>query len=166
MGFSLMMEFLQKKNEGKIVICNAGNFYVAIGKDAVLLNNLLELKVTCFKPETCKIGFPNASLEKYTDLIQEKGYSFIVYYFDQKKEELEILLDYTGKNKNETTTKRLNCYICKHSTMGYKKEDKYMLALAKLYEKEEIEEKEQEEKEKLQKKRKKIWYRKNKKKTN
>ena len=35
-----MMELLQVKNKEKIVLCNAGNFYIAIGKDAVLLNEL------------------------------------------------------------------------------------------------------------------------------
>ncbi len=35
-----MMELLQKKENGKIVMCNLGNFYVAIGKDATLLNAL------------------------------------------------------------------------------------------------------------------------------
>ena len=34
MGFSKMMELLQTKEKGKIVFCNMGNFYVAIGKDA------------------------------------------------------------------------------------------------------------------------------------
>ena len=29
-----MMELLQEKNRGKIVFCNARNYYVAIGKDA------------------------------------------------------------------------------------------------------------------------------------
>ena len=97
-----MMELLQKKNKNKIVICNLGNFYISVGKDAVLLNNLLDLKVSCFKPEICKVGFPIGSLEKYTDLIQQKRYSYIVYYFDQKKEELEIIKKYKTKlyNKN------------------------------------------------------------------
>ena len=45
MGFSQMMELLQKKNQGKVVFCNTGNFYIAIGKDEVLLNSLLGLKV-------------------------------------------------------------------------------------------------------------------------
>ena len=101
-----MMELLQVKNKGKIVLCNAGNFYIAIGKDAVLLNDLLGLKLVCLKPEMCKIGFPIASLEKYTDMIQEKKYSYIVYYFDQEKGELEILKEYKGKNKNEINEER------------------------------------------------------------
>ena len=43
MGFCEMMELLQKRESGKIIFCNMGNFYIAIGKDAVLLNNLLGL---------------------------------------------------------------------------------------------------------------------------
>lgn len=163
MGFCLMMELLQRKNKGKIVICNAGSFYVAVGKDAVLLSNLSELKVTCFKTEVCKVGFPIQALEKYTDLIQAKDYSFIVYYFDKEKAELEVLLNYTGKNKNKIEKENLNCYTCKHSTRYYKREDKYVLAVAKLYRKEEIEQKEKEQ-EKMEKRKKKIWYQKSRKK--
>lgn len=84
-------------------LCNLGNFYVAIGKDATLLNNLLGLKVSCVKPEVCKVGFPVCALEKYTELLVQKRYSFIVYDFDQKKEELKILESYEGKNKNKLT---------------------------------------------------------------
>lgn len=58
MSFSQMMELLQTKEKGRIVICNAGDFYVAIGKDAILLNKILGLKVSCFKTEVCKVGFP------------------------------------------------------------------------------------------------------------
>ena len=130
MSFKPMMELLQTKNKGKIVIENNGNFYIAVGKDAVALNDLLDLKVTCFSPEVCKAGFPIASLEKYVDKLQNKKYSYIVYYFDKDKAELEVLLDYNGNKA------RLNCYIFKHSTKYYKKEDVYVKAVAKLFEKE------------------------------
>ena len=146
MSFSIMMELLQEKNKGKIVFCNAGNFYVAIGKDAVILNRLLDLKVSCFKPEVCKVGFPINSLEKYLELIHEKKYGYIIYFFNQEKEELEVITEYDGKNKNRIMVENINCYICKHSTKYYKKEDKYLKALAKLYDKE-IHEEEQEKKE-------------------
>ena len=139
MAFSQMMEILQEKNKGKIVICNIGNFYVAIGADAVLLNNLIDLKVSCFKPEICKVGFPINALEKYTDLIQEKDYSYIVYYFNQSNEELEILKEYKGKYTNEIKKENINCYICSKSVGKYKKADKYIIALSKLYEKEQEE---------------------------
>ena len=131
-----MMELLQKKNKGKIVLCNVGEFYIAIGKDAIILNRLLGLKVTCFKPEVCKVGFPIASLEKYTELIQEKRYSYIVYYFNQKNNTLEVLLEYKGKEENKLSDKNNNCYICSKGITKYKKPDKYIEALAKLYEEE------------------------------
>ena len=137
MGFCNMIELLQKKGNGKIVFCNMGNFYIAIGKDAVLLNSLLNLKVSCIKPEICKVGFPINSLEKYTNLLIQKRYSYVVYYFDQEKEELEILEDYRGKNNNHLEEENINCYICSKSTKQYKKSDKYILALSKLYENEE-----------------------------
>lgn len=136
MGFSKMMELLQQKNKGKIVFCNTGNFYIAIGKDAVLLNNLIDLKLSCLKQEICKVGFPINALEKYTELIAEKEYSYIVYFFNQEKEELEIIMQYEGKNNNEIKENRINCYTCAYCTNAYKKIDKYISAVAKLYEKE------------------------------
>ena len=131
-----MMKILQKREKGKIIICNLGSFYVAIGKDAIILNNLIGLKINCIKPEICKVGFPISSLEKYTNLLVEKRYSFIVYYFDQKKEELNIFESYDGKNKNTLEIENMNCHICSNSTKQYKKPDKYILALSKLYENE------------------------------
>ena len=182
MGFSQMMELLQKKNDGKIVICNMGNFYISIGKDAILLNRLINLKVSCFKPEICKVGFPINSLEKYTDLLVQKRYSYIVYYFDQEKEELQILEDYEGKYNNNLKGQNINCYICSKSTGKYKRLDKYIIALSKLYEKEEQiylkEDKEDYKKDKEQinnknnskkeemKRKRKIWFQKKNKKTN
>ena len=133
-----MIELLQKRENGKIVMCNLGSFYLAIGKDAILLHDLLGLKVSCIKPEVCKVGFPICALEKYTELLAQKRYSFIVYDFDQKKEELKILESYEGQNKNKLTDRNINCYICSKSTQRYKKPDKYILALSKLY-KEELE---------------------------
>ena len=112
MGFSKMKELLQQKEKDKIVICNMGNFYVSIGKDAVLLNQLIDIKVSCFKEEICKVGFPIMSLEKYTDKIEEKQYSYVVYYFDQKSEKLEILKRYNGKRQNNMLLENTNCYIC------------------------------------------------------
>ena len=133
MGFSKMKELLQQKEKDKIVICNMGNFYVSIGRDAVLLNQLIDIKVSCFKEEICKVGFPIMSLEKYTDKIEEKQYSYVVYYFDQKSEKLEILKRYNGKRQNNMLLENTNCYICSKNINKYKKQDKYIQALAELY---------------------------------
>lgn len=161
MSFSKMMELLQIKNKGKIVFVNAGNFYIAVGKDAVLLHKLLELKTTCMKQEICKVGFPINSLEKYSEILCSKKYSFIVYYFNQETEELEVVIDYNGKFKNNEDRKNINCYICKHSTKYYKPNDKYIFAVAKLYDKEGKEVKNKEIKEQEEKEK---WYKINQKK--
>ena len=140
MSFSKMIELLQNKEKGKILV-NSGNFYIARGKDAVLLHNVLNLKVNCLETEVCKVGFPLNSLEKYTKLIEEKQYSYIVYNYDSKLEKLNILKYYNGKYLNEINEEKLNCYICTNTVKMYKKHDKYIKAVANLYEEEELENK-------------------------
>ena len=166
MSFSKMIELLQNKDKGKIILINSGAFYIARGKDAVLLNKILDLKVNCMETEICKVGFPKNSLEKYTKLIQEKGYSYIVYNFDTNTSKLTILNKYNGNKLNNTEENKLNCYICSNTVKMYKKNDKYIQAVADLYkEEQEIEEKNK-IKEKNNSKRKIIWIRKLKKKIN
>lgn len=160
MSFSKMIELLQNKNKGNIILINSGAFYIARGKDAVLLHNILDLKVNCMEIEICKVGFPKNSLEKYTKLIQEKGYSYIVYNYDNKTSKLTILKKYNGNKLNTIEVNRLNCYICANTVKMYKKNDKYIQAVANLYEEE------NEIKEKNNSKRKIIWIRKRKKKIN
>lgn len=161
MSFSKMIELLQNKEKGKIILVNSGNFYIARGKDAVLLHNVLNLKVNCLETEVCKVGFPLNSLEKYTKLIEEKQYSYIVYNYDSKLEKLNILKYYNGKYLNEINEEKLNCYICTNTVKMYKKHDKYIKAVANLYEEEELENKKIKEN-----KRKIIWKLKLKKKIN
>ena len=69
-------------------------------------------------------------------MIQEKEYGYVVYYFDKQKEELEKIKEYQGKKIVYIEKTNRNCYICKHSTKYYKKEDVYVKAVAKLYESE------------------------------
>lgn len=159
MGFGKMLELLQEKEKGYIVIANSGTFYIARGKDAVLLHNILDLKVNCMETEVCKIGFPVNSLEKYTKLIEEKQYSYIVYNYDNKLEKLTIIKKYKGKNLNNIKEQRLNCYTCSNTVKMYKKHDKYIQAVANLYE-------EEKNKEETKLKRKIIWIKKKKKKIN
>ena len=53
-----------------------------------------------------------------------------------------------GKYTNEIKRENINCYICSKSVGKYKKADKYIIALSKLYEKEQ---EELEENKKMQK---------------
>lgn len=137
MGFSKMLALLQIKDKGKIILVNAGNFYIARGKDALLLNEILGLKLSCLETEICKVGFPINSLEKYSKLIEKKDYSYIVYNYDNAFNKLDIIKKYDGKNKNMLTDERKNCYTCSNSVKMYRKADKYVQAVLELYDTEE-----------------------------
>lgn len=136
MSFGKMVELLQRKDNGKIILVNSGSFYIARGRDALLLHNILNLKVNCMEAEICKIGFPLNSLEKYTQLIEQEQYSYIVYNYDNKLGKLNITKKYNGKKLNTIEEEKLNCYICKNTVKMYKKNDKYIQAVADLYEEE------------------------------
>lgn len=109
MKFIEKVEKLQKENEGSIILVKSGIFFVGIGKDAVLLQELLDLKVTCMKPETCKVGFPVKNIEKYIQLLTEKGKSFAIYI--TKGETTEEIYRYKGEPTTETRT-CLECAQC------------------------------------------------------
>ena len=130
MSFGKMVELLQRKDKGKIILVNSGSFYIARGKDAVLLHNILNLKVNCMEAEICKIGFPLNSLDKYTQLIEKEQYSYIVYDYDNKIGKLNIIKKYNGKKLNSIKEEKLNCYICTNTVKIYKKNDIYIQAVA------------------------------------
>ena len=168
MSFGKMVELLQKKDKGIIVLVNTGSFYIARGKDAVLLNKLLGLKVTCMETEICKVGFPITSLEKYLKLIEEKEYSYIVYNFNNSSAKLSVLKSFKGTKLNVIKEERLNCYICSNTVKMYKKHDKYIQAVAELYEEEKREKENVRNQLNNKKEEKNLWYKINqkKKKTN
>ena len=73
------MEKLQQENDGSIILVKNGIFFVAIGKDALTLHEKLGLKLTCMKPELCKVGFLVKNVEQYIEKLEKIGYSFILY---------------------------------------------------------------------------------------
>lgn len=115
MSYSQMINILRQKDKEEILLINAGAFYIAIEEDAVLLNNKLKLKCSCFQKNTCKVGVPINSLEKYLEKIQKLGYSYIVYNFNKQEQELKLIKKYEGK-KNRTKRKNINCLMCKGIT--------------------------------------------------
>ena len=131
MSCSQMINILRQKHKEEILLINAGAFYIAIEEDAVLLNNKLKLKCSCFQKNTCKVGIPINSLNKYLEKIRKLGYSYIVYNFNKQEQELKIIKKYEGK-KNRTKRKNINCLLCKG--IERYKDDVYMEALKKIYE--------------------------------
>jgi len=111
MKFSKKFEEIKNREEniGKIVLIRCGLFFIAISDDAVLLNRLYGLKVTCFKECTCKVGIPVSFVLKYLDIIEEDGYSYILYDYDKDTKELIEKYRVDGKLNLEKEA----CKICK-----------------------------------------------------
>lgn len=130
MSFSQMMEILKKKENGKMVIVKLGAFYVATEEDAVLLHDKLELKCSCFQNNSCKVGVPVNSLDKYLEKIDKLKYSYVVYDYDKENVELKEIRRKIGKQHKEKR-KNINCLKCK-GISKYDFEDKYIEAVIKL----------------------------------
>lgn len=133
MSFSMMFDILKKKEKNKIVFVQCGHFYLAIGEDAVLLHERLELKCTCLKKQICKVGVPVNSIKKYIDVLDSLGYSYVIYDYNKINKELIRKYDKEGKY-HYLTDKNLNCLLCKGISIY--KEDEYLEAVTKLLEKE------------------------------
>ena len=130
MSFSKMLEILQEKNGARIVLIKLGHFYIATGKDAVLLHNKFGLKCTCFKNNICKVGVPVTAIDKYIEKLDKTTYSYVVYDYIKEKKELKKIINRPGracrlKNKN------INCLKCK-GIAAYE-DDEYVLALNKFF---------------------------------
>ena len=134
MSFSNMLEILKEKDKEKIVFVKLGPFYVATGKDAVFLNKQLGLKCICFKKEVCKIGIPETRIEYYLEKLARLDVAYIVYCFDSQNEELIERYRSDGSYHKEKRENK-NCLICA-GIRGYLKEDKYLMAIQKMKEKE------------------------------
>ena len=115
MKFLEIVEALQKeeKNQNKIILVKCGVFFVAIGKDAILLHKILGLNVTCIKPGICKVGIPISNCMKYTDRLEKLGYGYTLYDYNSKNKKVESKYEYDGKANNETE-KNIGCRDCKY----------------------------------------------------
>lgn len=136
MPFKDMLQILQKRNKGKIVLIKLGSFYMATGRDAVLLNKKLGLKCSCFSNNVCKVGVPIGSIEKYRKQLDDLKLAYTIYDYDKEKSELKEICTKIGK-WNKETNNNINCLVC-DGVRRYK-EDKYMEALVKYLSKENYE---------------------------
>lgn len=108
MSFSQMLEILQDKDSSKVILIKLGHFYIATGRDAVLLHKKLNLKCTCFKNNICKVGIPVNSLEKYVEKFNQMQYSYIIYDYDKQANEIKEIINKTGK-ACKIKDKNINC---------------------------------------------------------
>lgn len=112
MKFVEEIKKLQEENEGSIILAKNGIFFVAIGKDAITLHNTLGLKLTCMRPELCKVGFLVKNVEKYIEKLENAGNSFALYVKNDKSE-LKEIYRFQGK-KTEETRNCLECQKCEN----------------------------------------------------
>ena len=103
MKFSKRIEEIKNKeeNKGKIVLVRCGIFFIAIGNDALLLNKLYGLKVTCFQEKICKVGVPVSFVLKYLDIFESDGYSYVLYDYEKDTKQLIPQYRYEGKMNTE-----------------------------------------------------------------
>ena len=127
-----MLEILQDKDSSKVVLIKLGHFYIATGRDAVLLYKKLNLKCTCFKNNICKVGIPVNSLEKYVEKFNQMQYSYIIYDYDKQANEIKEIINKTGK-ACKIKDKNINCLKCKG--ISEYKDDEYIVAFSKFFEK-------------------------------
>ena len=113
MTFSDKVFELQKENPQDVILIRNGIFFVAVGKDAVFLNEKLKLKCTCFKKGICKVGFLVKTAEKYIKKMKEEDISFKMYILNEEKDE-ELLIDHKGKLESKYKQHFLKCSECKN----------------------------------------------------
>lgn len=128
MKFTEILEKLQKENTGTIILVKNGIFFVAMGKDAIVLNKELGLKVTCMKENLCKVGFLVKSVEKYITIMKEKEMSFAIYIINKETNKPEEIFKNVGKNIEEIRT----CLDCNNCKQKKETEDEILDRLKKL----------------------------------
>lgn len=99
-----------KENEGYIILIKNGIFFIGVGKDAIILNRLLKLKLICMKEKLCKVGFQTRSIEKYIRELQKLNNSFVIYDYNKDLKKEEEIVRFKGNFIFEDN----NCLDCKN----------------------------------------------------
>ena len=115
MKFSEIVEKFQniEENKGKVIFARCGAFMVAIGKDAIFLNKVLKLNVSCLKSGVCKVGIPVTYTLKYANMLEDMGYGFTAYDYDHKTKEFKLKYSFNG-TPNPEKARCLDCKNCKY----------------------------------------------------
>lgn len=111
MKFYEFIEELQKINENKVVLIKSGVFFNAVGRDAIILEKIFNLKRTCFTKGVCKVGLPvnyvKENILKIKKKLEENNIGFVVYdeiqngNFKFNNKEYGILYELEGNNIEE-----------------------------------------------------------------
>ena len=149
MRYLRKIEELKKENEDRILLARCGVFMIAIGKDAIFLSKEFGFKKICFREGVCRVGVPLTYTLKYLELLEDKGYSYVVYDYDKNTKELTEKYRYNGVNKIEEID-----FSCKNCDRHKEKSTIDIFELLKMKEEEEkrkLEESKKEEKNNIEK---------------
>lgn len=97
-----------EENDGYIVMIKSGIFFIGVGKDAVILNDIVGLNNVCIKQNLCKVGFQIRSIEKYISKLKRLNKSFVIYDYNKYKQKEEEIVRFQG----EKTFENRNCLEC------------------------------------------------------
>ncbi len=71
-------EILKNNNASMIYLFECGNFYIALDSDAIVMNEIFNLKLTKFSNVCDKCGFPKNALEKYKEQLNQRDIDYKV----------------------------------------------------------------------------------------
>ena len=126
---------LQKENTGYILLVRSGIFYCAVGKDAVVVNKILNYKPICLKEKICKCGIPIGTIKSIIPILIETGYSYIIYDYDKNTKIAEEIYRIEG-NFVEENKENMGCENCWYYKNRDKNINEYVEELKTLMEKE------------------------------
>lgn len=69
---------LKENDNNKLYLFKTGMFFIFLHDDARLMSRELELKLTKLNETVVKCGFPINSFQKYSNLLNERGFEFSV----------------------------------------------------------------------------------------
>ena len=111
MKFYEIVKELQKENKGKIVLIRNGIFYCGIGKDAVLMNNVLGYIPVCFKENVCKCGIPVNGIEIAIPKMLRSGLGYVIYDYNKKEKTYKKIVELKG-NYIDSKDNNIGCSNC------------------------------------------------------
>ena len=126
---------LQKENQGKVVLIRNGIFLCGIGKDAVIMNKLLNYKPICLKSGICKTGIPVNCFKREIPKLVETGYSFVVYNYDKNRDKIYEIYRIEQEEIYEEK-ENIGCKECWYCENRVKSPEEYIKELKNLMEKE------------------------------
>ena len=131
--FTQIAKKLQEENMGKIILIRCGIFFCAIGKDAVILNNIIKYKPICQEKEVCKCGIPVHTFKETIPKLIETEYSYIVYDYDKEDKTPKEIYRIEGKPIFEEQ-ENIGCEQCWYYKNKKKDTKDYINELQKLME--------------------------------